>query len=83
MAKREAIREMMNDNARDFESSRERGNLPRGSGRTVWFTDAQLETVKRAVDAVRKIEGDTAIPEGRAIELACADFLAGVGDYEE
>ena len=39
-------------------------------------------TVDRAIAVVRKSEGDN-VSEGRAIELVCADFLAGVEEHEK
>lgn len=69
----------MTDSAKAFESSRVRGTLPKGTGSTVWFTTDQLGTVRDAIAAVRNGEGDQSIPEGRALELICADYLAGVG----
>lgn len=52
---------------------------PRGELRYVPFTDGQHEVVNLAVGKLRENEGATAddIPEGRAIELICADWLAG------
>ena len=41
------------------------------------LTAEQREVVNRAIDEVRKESGDNGIPEGRCIELICADFLAG------
>ena len=38
-------------------------------------------TVDRAVAVVRSSEGE--VSEGRALELVCADFLAGVEEHEK
>jgi len=38
-------------------------------------------TVDRAIAVVRDSEGD--VSEGRALELVCADFLAGVEEHKE
>lgn len=43
----------------------------------IQFTDDQVEIVRQAVEKLRTDEGDQEIPEGRAIELICADWLAG------
>lgn len=43
----------------------------------IQVTTEQRETIGQAVDALREREGDDDITEGRAIELICADFLAG------
>lgn len=39
-------------------------------------------TVDRAIAAIRSSEG-AEVSEGRAIELVCADFLAGVEEHEK
>ena len=38
-------------------------------------------TVDRAIAVVRNSEGE--VSEGRAVELVCADFLAGVEEHEK
>lgn len=76
------IAELMKDSRASIEKARSRGELPRGKGRAVWLTEEQFETVQAAINAVRAIEDDNKISEGRAIELACLDFLSGVQDYK-
>ena len=44
---------------------------------TVRFTKAQSEIVRAAVIQVRMIANDPEMSEERALELVCADFLAG------
>jgi hypothetical protein len=44
---------------------------------TLRFTPEQMEIVGRAITAVREAVGDVNISEGRALELVCADYLAG------
>jgi hypothetical protein len=69
----------MKDTRSSIDHSRKRGNLPTsGKGRTVYFTEEQFETIQAAINAVRVVEDDRKIPEGRAVELACLDFLSGV-----
>jgi hypothetical protein len=48
-----------------------------GKAKPIQVTPAQRETIDRAVDHVRLINDDQAMSEGRCIELACADYLAG------
>jgi ParB-like chromosome segregation protein Spo0J len=40
----------------------------------------QWETVERVINQVRAQESDPDIPAGRCVELACADYLAGVSE---
>ena len=44
---------------------------------TVRFTTDQWQTVGRAVSAVRAVLADTECTDQRAIELVCAEYLAG------
>lgn len=44
--------------------------------RTIRVTEGQYETISRAVAKLRIGEGDLEIPEGRALELICADWMA-------
>jgi hypothetical protein len=53
--------------------------------RAITFPLEQYRIVKAAIQLVRNREGDQKIPKGRAVELICADFLAGayrVNGYE-
>lgn len=52
---------------------------PRIDGAPVRLTRDQRTIVDRAVQAVRLIAEDPDLPEGRAVELICADFLSGQG----
>jgi hypothetical protein len=44
---------------------------------TIALTAGQWEVVKRAVDRLRLEEQAPSITTGRALELICADYLAG------
>jgi hypothetical protein len=58
----------------------ERGELPGAEheqGAPLALTRGQRDVVDRAVAAVREREGDDTIPDGRAVELICADYLSG------
>jgi hypothetical protein len=46
-------------------------------------TPAQRLTIDRAIEYLRKSEGEEEWTEGRIIELICADFLGGVGSVPE
>lgn len=49
----------------------------KGAGkRSIPITADQWTTISEAIERVRESEGDPEIPEGRCIELICADFLA-------
>lgn len=43
----------------------------------IQVTEENRETIDRAIRFVREDEEDETITEGRALELVCADFLAG------
>ena len=63
---------------KSFQRARDRGRMPNtGVGRTVWCTEPQYETVIAAIRKIREDENDPKMPEGLALELICADFLAG------
>ncbi len=81
--KKTELNRLMNDSNMSFHRARSAGKLPTGSGRTVWFTEGEFETLRTAIRAVRIIEDDPNIREGRAVELCCLDFLSGVGNYEK
>ena len=51
------------------------------SGLPIKVTTEQRETIDRAVSYVRRDVGDSGLSEGRALELICGDYMAGV-DYE-
>lgn len=46
-------------------------------------TPNMRETIDLAVERVRLISGDLSISEGRCVELACADYLAGAPTREQ
>ena len=46
--------------------------------RNLQFTGDQWSLVEAAIAAVRRAEGTVFMSDGRAVELICADFLAGV-----
>ena len=56
------------------------GEMPTSQreGQHIHVTDEQHEVIMRAVEAIRKSEGSDEISIGRALELVCADFLAGI-----
>ena len=73
------VDELMKDSRESIKKARSRGDLPSGGGgRRVWFTEDQFETINAAILAVRAVEDDMKISQGRAVELACLDFLSGV-----
>jgi hypothetical protein len=47
------------------------------------LTGPQYEVVMRSVEAIRRSEQDASIPDGRAVELICADFLSGLIESED
>jgi hypothetical protein len=47
----------------------------------VVVTEEHRQTIDRAVEVIRSSEGDE-LSEGRCLELACADFLAGVVEHQ-
>ena len=50
---------------------------PMRMGHPLRLTEEQREVVDRAIEAIRGDAENTDMPEGRAIELICADYLAG------
>jgi hypothetical protein len=46
--------------------------------RSIVVTEEQYGTIQRAVLAMRDANNDPEVPEGRCVELICADYLAGV-----
>ena len=48
-----------------------------GNAKPIAVTPAQRETIDRAIERVRLMNDDTTLTEGRCLELACADWLAG------
>lgn len=63
----------------------EMGDLPNSedgekppAGKSLIVTNDQWEIMHRAISRVRDISDDQAITDGRALELICADYLAGV-----
>lgn len=78
MSKQDPMADLMSAQSAQNTRARERGTLPQSSdGRNVWFTPDQWSTVERAVAALRLGQEDPTIPESRALELICADALAG------
>ena len=76
---KDPVKELMKDSVASIKKARSRGDLPNsGGGRRVWFTEDQFETINAAILAVRAVEDDMKISQGRAVELACLDFLSGV-----
>lgn len=51
----------------------------KSKGRAIKLSDEQYEVVIRAVNRLREVAGDAAIPEGRAVELIANDYLGRVG----
>jgi len=40
-------------------------------------TEDQAQTIREALKSLREREGEDSIPDGRALELICADYLSG------
>ncbi len=57
-----------------FETSESQNQSP------LKLTSDQREVVERAIAAVRREQDDPKMPEGRAVELICADYLSGAVD---
>lgn len=47
------------------------------AGRSLFVTEEQWTTILRAIEKIRQGENDAEIKDGRALELLCADWLAG------
>lgn len=43
---------------------------------TIELDDIQCVTIERTVERVRELEGDETITEGRAVEIACLEYMA-------
>lgn len=43
---------------------------------TIELDDIQRVTIERTVERVRELEGDQTITEGRAVEIACLEYIA-------
>jgi ParB/Sulfiredoxin domain len=50
---------------------------------TVRLTTEQMQVVRRAIDLVKTAESDQDMLDGRALELICADYLAGADPVPE
>ena len=48
----------------------------------VVVTEEHRATIDRAVEVIRNSDGEE-LSEGRCVELACADFLAGVKEHQK
>lgn len=58
------------------------GELFSELAKPVVLVEEHRVTVDRAIAVVRSSEGDD-VSEGRAVELVCADFLAGVDEHKK
>jgi hypothetical protein len=70
------------DDSDDEDDPEATGNAPEASSgrpdlKYVPFTEDQHELVLSAVEKLKEHEGDMSISDGRALELICADWLAG------
>jgi hypothetical protein len=80
MDKEAAYKSLTKSSNKHFQRARDRGRMPNtAGGRSLWVTEEQYETVIAAVRRVREVEEDKKMPEGVALEMIAADFLAGKG----